>query len=125
MSEGGVVGGLVGGSLGPAEPGELPARTVALRRLRALHAERGRLQLRRIEVRVELQARRRAAAELEDAVALSVQGPVEAAVFERSARAAAALAVEAREIEQRLYRLEREIGGAQVRAVVAALRTTP
>jgi hypothetical protein len=93
--------------------------------LRALHAERGRLQLRRIEVRVELQARRRAAAELEDAVALSVQGPVEAAVFERSARAAAALAVEAREIEQRLYRLEREIGGAQVRAVVAALRTTP
>jgi hypothetical protein len=114
-------GGLVGGVLVPPDPTAVPPRTVALRRLRALHAEAGRLRLRRIEVRVELDARRRAMAEVESAAASTAQGPVEAAVLERSSRAASELAIEARRIEQRLYRLKGEIAVAQARAVSAVL----
>lgn len=114
-------GGLVDGLLGPTAPAVAP-RTRALTTLRALHAERRRLQLRRIEVRVALASLRRTVTVLESAAGRSAQGPAEAVIFEHAVRAAAQLTIEGRVVDQRLFRLPQEIRKAQADALAALSR---
>jgi hypothetical protein len=112
-------GGLVDPSGSDAEP---PPRAAALRALRAGHAQRRFLELRRLEVRVALNEQRRVIAELEATAAVRAQGPVEEVRFVRATQAGAALAVEARHIDQQLRALHRTVRRREARAVAEVAR---
>jgi hypothetical protein len=107
-----VVGGLVTG-LVPGEPGGDGDAIGALRRFQA---ERHVLLLRRLELRVALAHQRAQIAELEAESAVRLQGGVERVLFARAAHAEGALAIELREVNQRLLYIEHEISAAIGRA---------
>ncbi len=107
-----------------AAPLTLPASDPddPMAKLRALQAERRRLELRRIELVVELTNARRVVARFEQEASASLQGPVEAILFARAASNAAELAIAARIVEQRLRHIELELPSAFGRTALEVTR---
>ena len=112
MSDEPLVGRVTGGTVTGLPAGQPDGDADAIGTLRRFQAERHVLLLRRLELRVALAQHRAQVAQLEVDSAVRLQGGVERVLFARAAHAEGALAIELREVNQRLLYIEHEISAA-------------